>query len=296
MTTRHLKIFLNVYITGSMTAAAQKLYMTQPSVSQAIRELEEHYGVQLFERLYRKLYPTQAGKQLYLYAVKILGMFDDMEATMQNNILTQSLELGLFFTAGMLVHPWLKEFRDRIPSTKVHVQVWKGSELKRRLRSAAIDLAIMEEIHDEPDLKQEIVAQDRLVAVTAVDDPLQRYGSITAQQLSKAPLLLREKGAGVRDQFQAEMQALGLDLSPQWESASSLVLLEAAKHREGIAILPYQLAYPFLQRGEVAELNITGINFTRRMALTWHRDKFISGPMQCFMDIVRNQRMPSDTK
>lgn len=48
MTTRHLKIFLNVYITGSMTAAAQKLYMTQPSVSQAIRELEEHYGVPLF--------------------------------------------------------------------------------------------------------------------------------------------------------------------------------------------------------------------------------------------------------
>ena len=199
MTTRHLKIFLNVYITGSMTAAAQKLYMTQPSVSQAIRELEEHYGVPLFERLYRKLYPTQAGKQLFLYAENILGMFDDMEATMQADALPQSLELGLFFTAGMLVHPWLAEFRKRLPSTQIHIQVWKGSELKRRLRSAAIDLAIMEEFQDEPDLRQEIVAQDRLVAVTAVDDPLQRYGSITALQLSQAPLLLREKGAGVRD-------------------------------------------------------------------------------------------------
>ena len=134
MTTRHLKIFLNVYITGSMTAAAQKLYMTQPSVSQAIRELEEHYGVPLFERLYRKLYPTQAGKQLFLYAEKILGMFDDMEATMQADALPQSLELGLFFTAGMLVHPWLAEFRKCLPSTQIHIQVWKGSELKRRLR------------------------------------------------------------------------------------------------------------------------------------------------------------------
>ena len=91
MTTRHLKIFLNVYITGSMPAAAQKLYMTQPSVSQAIRELEEHYGVPLFERLYRKLYPTQAGKQLFLYAEKFLGMFDDMEATMQADALPQLL-------------------------------------------------------------------------------------------------------------------------------------------------------------------------------------------------------------
>ena len=152
----------------------------------------------------------------------------------------------------------------------------------------------MEEFQDEPDLRQEIVAQDRLVAVTAVDDPLQRYGSITALQLSQAPLLLREKGAGVRDQFQSEMKALGLELTPQWESASSLVLLEAAKHREGVAILPYQLAYPFLERGEVAELQITGIDFTRRMALTWHKDKFISGPMQCFMDIVRTHPIPPE--
>ena len=213
---------------------------------------------------------------------------------MQADALPQSLELGLFFTAGMLVHPWLAEFRKRLSSTQIHIQVWKGSELKRRLRSAAIDLAIMEEFQDEPDLRQEIVAQDRLAAVTAVDDPLQRYGSITALQLSQAPLLLREKGAGVRDQFQSEMQALGLELTPQWESASSLVLLEAAKHREGVAILPYQLAYPFLERGEVAELQITGIDFTRRMALTWHKDKFISGPMQCFMDIVRTHPTPPE--
>ena len=124
--------------------------------------------------------------------------------------------------------------------------------------------------------------------MTAVDDPLLSEGSITARQLSEAPLLLREKGAGVRDQFESEMQRLGFYISPLWESASSLVLLEAARHREGIAILPYQLAQPALHRGEVAELPVTGIDFARRMALTWHKDKFITGPMQTFMDIVRS--------
>lgn len=294
MTTRHLKIFMAVYIDRSMTAAAKKLYMTQPSVSQAIRELEEHYGTPLFERLSRKLYPTPAGTKLFLYAEKILGMFDEMESTLQSGNMPQTLELGLFFTAGMLVHPWLSAFRASFPAIQVHIHVWKGSELKRRLRNASIDLAIMERIQNEPDLRQEVVARDRLVAVTALDDPLQQKPFITAQELSEAPLLLREKGAGVRDQFQQEMQALGLSLTPQWESASSLVLLEAAKHQEGVAILPYQLARPSLSRGEVAELNVTGIDFQREMALTWHRDKFVGGPMQAFMDIARDNPISAE--
>lgn len=288
MTTRHLKIFLEVYKSGSMTAAAKRLFMTQPSVSQAIHEMEEHYGVRLFERLYRKLYPTPAGKELMLYAENILGLFNEMEAKLEAGNLAQSLEVGLFFTAGMLVHPWLSAFRAACPSTSVHIHVWKGSELKRRLRTASIDLAVMEEFDHEPDLCQELIAEDRLVAVTAVDDPLLSEGPITARQLSEAPLLLREKGAGVRDQLESEMQRLGFHISPLWESASSLVLLEAARHQEGIAILPYQLAQPALHRGEVAELPVTGIDFARRMALTWHKDKFITGPMQTFMDIVHS--------
>ena len=64
MTIRHLKIFIAVAETGKMSAAAEKLYITQPSVSQAIRELEEHYQTLLFERLSKKLFITEAGKRL----------------------------------------------------------------------------------------------------------------------------------------------------------------------------------------------------------------------------------------
>lgn len=287
MTTRHLKIFTAVYQEGGMTAAAKKLYMTQPSVSQAIRELEAHYHTPLFERLYRRLYPTAAGERLYQYAGQLLGMFDEMEAAMLSSDLTQTLELGLFFTAGMLAKPWLHAFREKHPATEVHVQVWKGSELKRLLRCAQLDLAVMEESTYDEDLIQQVFAEDRLVAVTCRDDPLLKKPSISVEQLILQPLLLREKGAGVRDQFDAQMRALGCIVRPRWESASSLVLLDAAKNREGIAILPYELARPALDRGEVAELKVSGIDFCRRMALTWHKDKYITAAMQDFMEIVR---------
>ncbi|MDD6023953.1 MAG: LysR family transcriptional regulator [Oscillospiraceae bacterium] len=292
MTTRHLRIFSAVYQSGSMTAAAKQLYMTQPSVSQAIRELENHYQVRLFERMHHRLYPTPSGEQLFQYARQVLGIFEEMESSMQSAQQTQALELGLFFTAGMLVHPWLKKFRCVHPNTEVHVRCYKGSELKRLLRSNLLDLAIMEESTGDEDLIQEIFAEDRLIAVTATDDPLLEKDSITVEELGRLPLLLREQGAGVRDQFQRHMNDLGIQLKFHWESASSLVLLDACRHREGVAILPYELARGALERGEVAELPVTGIDFRRRMALTWHRDKYITSAMEDFMNIVRNSAVP----
>lgn len=291
MTTRHLKIFRAVYLSGSMTAAAKELFMTQPSVSQAIRELEEHYGVKLFERLYHKLYPTKAGERLFLYTHQILDMFDEMEFTLQTESQNQTLNIGLFFTAGMLAQPWLEEFRKSHPTTELHVFVYKGSELKRMLRCAALDFAVMEETTKDEDLIQELFKEDRLVAVTAADDPLADQEYITVRELCSQPLLLRERGAGVRDQFDQQMLELGITVSCKWESASSLVLLNAAKNKEGIAILPYELARTALDRGEVREVRVQGLDFCRRMGLTWHKDKYITEAMQDFMDLVKKSEL-----
>lgn len=73
MNNRHMKIFVQVYEKLSMTLAAEALYISQPSVSQAIKELEEYYGVRLFERYPKRLYPTPEGDLLYNYCRQILG-------------------------------------------------------------------------------------------------------------------------------------------------------------------------------------------------------------------------------
>ena len=75
MTIRHLKIFIEVAETGKMSAAAKNCYLSQPTVSQAIRELEEHYGVLLFERLSKRLYITESGKKLLTYARQTVRSF-----------------------------------------------------------------------------------------------------------------------------------------------------------------------------------------------------------------------------
>lgn len=79
MTFRHLKIFIAVAQTGSMSAAARELYIAQPTVSQVIAEIENEYGIRLFERLSRRLYITREGRQLLDYARHITALFEEME-------------------------------------------------------------------------------------------------------------------------------------------------------------------------------------------------------------------------
>lgn len=94
MTIRHLKIFIAVAETGKMSTAAAQYYISQPTVSQAIKELEEHYGVLLFERISKKLYITEAGKNLFTYARMVVSQFDELEDNMLKGF-SEKLRIGV---------------------------------------------------------------------------------------------------------------------------------------------------------------------------------------------------------
>ena len=83
MTLRHMKVFLTVYKTQNMTLAAEQLHLTQPAVTRVIKEIENYYGVCLFERLNRRLYVTESGRRLYAQALHLIDTFESMEKEMQ---------------------------------------------------------------------------------------------------------------------------------------------------------------------------------------------------------------------
>lgn len=116
MTIRHLTVFVAVAEQGSMSAAAKHLYISQPTVSQAIRELENHYNGLLFERLGKKLYLTDRGKLLLPHAREMIRQFQQLEELMQNQGQSSTLKLGSTLTVGTcLTRPlsWIcrKNFR-----------------------------------------------------------------------------------------------------------------------------------------------------------------------------------------
>ena len=100
-----MKIFIAVYNALSITKAAQALHMTQPAVSRAIQEMEQFYGICLFERMNRKIYVTESAKELYSYAVHIVDTFDSMEQEMKNWDELGVLRIGSTITLGNFFLP-----------------------------------------------------------------------------------------------------------------------------------------------------------------------------------------------
>ena len=94
MTLRHMRILVAVFQQGSVTKAAQALHLAQPSVSLAVKELEEYYGVRLFERRGRRILPTEAGREFYGYALHIASLFDEMETRIKNWDRIGTLRIG----------------------------------------------------------------------------------------------------------------------------------------------------------------------------------------------------------
>lgn len=292
MTLRHLRIFCAVRERGSMSAAAQVLFLTQPTVSQAIRELETHYGCVLFERLGRRLTLTPAGERLYPKARALLEQFDELEQTQSQEGQRLRLRIGANLTVGSaLLHDYLAQLERRCPRAEIQVYVSRSSDLIQRLNQNQLDLALTEELLGQPDYIQLPFYQDRILAAAHPEHPIFQLETVTPEALAAQRLLLRERGAGVREQFQRLMEARGLPCKPYWESVSSTVLIHAAQRKEGVAILPYQLARDALEDHPqlLQEVPVSELDFRRKLVLLCHRRKYISDMMDQLAEIVLGQ-------
>ncbi len=290
MTIRHLRIFITVYEERNMTAAANKLFMTQPSVSQAIKDLENYYSVVLFERLSRKLYITLAGEKLYQYATHIIKLFDELEDSLKENALQKKLVIGANYTVGViLIHQYIEKFKSIYPDSEIMVIVNKASVLLEMLKKNELDLALIEEIKNDSDLIEDFFYDDHIVIVANPEHHLFTQKEITAQEIASERLLLREKGAGVRNLFESRMNQLGLFIKPYWESTSTTALINAAGNKLGIAVLPFQLVKEHIASGSLKELKVNDMNFSRKLAIAYHKNKFLTNVMQNFIKICHEQ-------
>lgn len=287
MTLRHFRIFLELYEERNMTAAAAKLYITQPSVSQALKEMEEHYEAKLFERLSNRLFITEAGEEVYHYASHIVSLASELEGKMKGVNLNKRLMIGANYTVGtFLIHNYIEQFQMIFPQTQVNIRVNKASNLIEMLRNNKLDFILIEERQGEKDLTQKFFQNDRIVFAVSTQHELAQKASIDLKELLSENFLLREKGAGVRDLFDAKMFEQGYKIEPYWESTSTTALIQATKRSYGIGVFPYELVKEEFLIGSLRELNIENLDFSRKLVIALHKNKFLSLEMEEFINIV----------
>ncbi len=277
MTLRHLRVFLAVYQTQNVTRAAERLHMTQPTVTRAVQELERYYGVRLFERINRRLYITQSGRQLYARAVHIVGSFDRMEKELKNWDEFGLLRIGATPTlASVLLPKTLMTFEKKHPMLRVRCSVENGTHLQEALADDRLDFALIEGEVAAEHLHAEPFSEDRLILLLPPDDPRRNAPALTLRELAESPLLLREKGSMGRSFLDRVFAAHDLPLEPLMESISTHAIIQAVHAGLGISFLPQRLIRHSVESGFVATRAVDDEPFVRRNFAVWHEDKFLT--------------------
>ncbi len=284
MTNNHMRIFVEVYKTLNMTRAAENLNMTQPAVTRAIKEIESFYGIRLFERLNKGLYPTEKAKDVYYRAQTIMAEYDVMEKELKNEDNTGIIRIGSTISLGIyMLPPLVRRLKKEMPNLEVRVVIENGAALERRLLSNDLDLAFIEGPTTNQNLQRKQIMNDELVVIASLESKLGDELSIA--ELAKEPLLCREKGSISRTFIEGIFLANGLVMDPIWESESSQALINAVHENIGVSILPAKIVAPHVKKGWVRVVGIKDINLTRKDYIVTHKDKYLSDAVKYIMNI-----------
>ncbi len=286
MTLRHIRIFEEICRADcNMTRAAEQMHMSQPAVSLAISELENYYGVKLFDRISRRLHLSEAGKQFRLYAQGILVTFDDMEKSLRNWDAFGKIRVGASVSIGAALMPdFAKTFASECPETELVVRIDRSDRLQEALIAGELDLALIEgHVHHE-NLRAEDFMEDSLAAVASPDLPLPP-DPIPVELFLQQRFLLREIGSGTREIFNGTLTTAGYALpEPAWESLSTAALVHAAEVGLGVAIVPRRMVP---DSTSLRILEIEGLRFHRKYQIVIHKNKLLTGAGKHFLEICK---------
>lgn len=293
MTIKHLKLFLAVCNCDfNTTRAANELHTTQPAVSLAIRELEQYYGVVLFDRIGRRLKITEAGQRFQEYAFHIITLFDDMEKGMRDWDSFGILRVGASITIGSQFLPnYVKTFYSHYPGTEVRAVIGPSDYLEQKILNSELDFALIEGITHIPSFISEEYMEDYLTVICPTNSSLCQKQEITIDEFRSQNFLLRERGSGTREVFERVIEQAGFMVTPIWEATSTTALVNAVINGLGISVLPYRMVVGPLKRGLVSTVSVKGLSFQRKFHIVYHKEKFLSSSAKAFMELCRNYEM-----
>ena len=288
MTLRHMRILVAVFQQKSVTRAAESLHLAQPSVSLALRELEDYYGVTLFTRVGRRISPTECGKAFYGYAVHIVSMVDELETQMRNWDTLGAVRIGSTVTIGTHLLPALvRQLQSEFPELRIDVKVCKASRVEQLILDNEIDLGLIETQPEHPELCAVPFLHDELRAVVPPASKLAEQADVTIQELAEYPFLMREPGSAGRKILDACFALHHISVRPAWESVSTQAIVKAVAEGLGVAVLPQKLVERDADEGAVVMLPFREPLY-RTLYAVYHQRKYLSASMQRLLALCRS--------
>ncbi len=292
VTLRQLRAFVAVAEAHHFTRAADKLQLSQSTVSTLVRELEENLGLRLFDRHTRMLRLTPAGAEILPLARKALA---DLDSVIGSSNQLKTLGRGRVsvaassLQAALMLPPLLREYALQYPGVRINLYDVSQLEVLEMVRAGEVDFGIGTESGSQHDLVARPLTHDAFMAVMPTDHPLVRKRDLTWRDLKGAPLIGPRPGNPLREQLDFALAREGITLTNVFEISVPLTILGMVESGLGIGILTSTGSRLALAMG-LAVKKITGPVIKREISLLFHAERSLSPAAQNFRDLLIERR------
>ncbi|MCL6414901.1 LysR family transcriptional regulator [Aestuariirhabdus sp. Z084] len=287
-TLHQLKVFHKVATLMSYTAAGNEMGMTQPAVSIQLKQLEEHIGLPLFDKVGKSLSLTSPGKELYEFCTDLFVRFDNLEMTLSamKGGLEGEFRLAAVTSAKHFTPHLLGAFHKQFPKVKLRLDVVNREQIIQRLKDNKDDLVIMGLVPEAMPLTCYPFVDNPIVPIASPSHPLAKQRNIPLVELEKHDFIFREMGSGTRKAVEEYLIGEGVNIQPTMMLGSSETIKEAVMAELGISAVSRHSITLELATGCLVELEVENFPLYRSWHLVHHQSKHLTPIARTFIDFV----------
>lgn len=272
-----VKLFtlLKVYETGNYTRAAEKLSLTQPAVSQHIKQIERELGTVVFDRSGGKIRPTPEGKLVIQYAERVVSLYENLQRALEDKRKSiDRLRVGITHTSeSNIVTEVLAQYAEQFENMKITIQTDTINNLYEMLKTYKIDIAIVEGAVADPSINSVMLDTDSLVLCVSNAHPLAKRSMVTIDELKKEKMILRLPSSGTRNLFAAHLESRNMsleDFNVTLEVDNIATIKDLVRRNYGVSILARSACMDELKKGKITVLPIENLSMIREVNILYH--------------------------
>jgi LysR family transcriptional regulator, transcriptional activator of the cysJI operon len=280
----HLQTFCAVIEAGSITRAARELFVSQPSISMKIMELEQHYRIKLLERSNKGIIPTEAGLFLYQEGQKVLSLMGNVSREFeQRRSPEEELCVGASDSVGNFALPCtIFVFKEYRPYCNITLNVGNSAQVVDWVANRKVEVGLVEGPLDnvesliaQGNISTRRIMSTELVLAVPNEEPYRDLESVTLDQFLAMPLIIREPGSGIRANLERVLSGRGLALSElqvTMELHAINAIVSAVSSGKGVSLLPEMVIRKELRYNILKSLRVDGVDFVHNITLLYYQN------------------------
>jgi DNA-binding transcriptional LysR family regulator len=285
-----LRVFHRVATLLNFTRAAEELHLTQPGISKHIKDLEEHYGTRLFDRLGKKVVLTQAGEVLFRAVTEAFRLIDEANVRISDlkGLVGGNLNIGASIMIGTYLLPRvLAKFRHRYPGVDISMDISLSRQIEDKVLNGTLEVGLTGHRPADTRLIVQKFKSDRMVLiVSAGHNWAKRRKPIGLREVTDQTFLLPRQGSGTRKILEDLFQRHGSRLKHTMELGTTEGVKKGVEAGLGISIISQHIVQSELAAGLIKSLTLKGADLRRDLFVVYRKDRYLSAAAQEFLKCV----------